>query len=235
MGGGSSSLRTKSRSSADLDRLKPTAEQRTPRTRSRLASLAQSSSKHLSKLSFKRKNGNREKVKSFRDLISSWPIHDIETLYRELETSRVLSLFQNAADHARPAVLSLEEQLFSSANKDFVLIVDNAAYPIHRRIAIARCDLIQELLSKQNVSELHLSPPCGRRLTKQELCMFIRYLYTGTWTGSADILQFFRDWMKCYRDLAVDLCTAEKMASKDGDLKIILASPNSNGEKPAKG
>ncbi|KHJ93502.1 hypothetical protein OESDEN_06586 [Oesophagostomum dentatum] len=82
MGGGSSSLRMKSRSSADLDRLKPTAEQRTPRTRSRLASLAQSSSKHLSKLSFKRKNGSREKVKSFRDLISSWPIHDIETLYR---------------------------------------------------------------------------------------------------------------------------------------------------------
>ncbi|EPB68796.1 hypothetical protein ANCCEY_12106 [Ancylostoma ceylanicum] len=125
MGGGSSSLRTKSRSSADLDRLKPTAEQRTPKTRSRLASLAQSSSKQLSKLSFKRKNGNRDKVKSFRDLISTWPIHDIETLYTELETSRILSLLKTAADYARPTVPSIEEQLFSSESKDFVLIIDS--------------------------------------------------------------------------------------------------------------
>ncbi|CAJ0589402.1 unnamed protein product [Cylicocyclus nassatus] len=234
MGGGSSSLRTKSRSHGDLDRLKPTAEQRTPKTRSRLASLAQSSSKHLSKLSFKRKNGSREKVKSFRDLISSWPIHDIETLYRELETSRILSLLQNAADYARPQVICLEEQLYSSDTKDIVLFVENVAYPIHRRVATARCDLIQELLSGQDLLELHLIPPSGRHLTEQELKMFIRFLYTGTWSGSTEALQFLRDWLKCYRELSTDLRNAEKLALKDGDLKIILASSNSGEENAVK-
>ncbi|EYC09944.1 hypothetical protein Y032_0058g2903 [Ancylostoma ceylanicum] len=232
MGGGSSSLRTKSRSSADLDRLKPTAEQRTPKTRSRLASLAQSSSKQLSKLSFKRKNGNRDKVKSFRDLISTWPIHDIETLYTELETSRILSLLKTAADYARPTVPSIEEQLFSSESKDFVLIIDSIVYPIHRRIIISRSDLVQQLIDGQDLSELHLSFPRGKHFTHQELCMFIRYLYNGCWSGSAEMLQSLRDWMKCHRDLSTDLRCAEKMALKDGDLTIVLTSP-SDSEKPA--
>ncbi|KIH62304.1 hypothetical protein ANCDUO_07414 [Ancylostoma duodenale] len=232
MGGGSSSLRTKSRSSADLDRLKPTAEQRTPKTRSRLASLAQSSSKQLSKLSFKRKNGNRDKVKSFRDLISTWPIHDIETLYTELETSRILSLLKISADCARPTVPSIEEQLFLSEAKDFALRIDNIVYPIHRRIIVSRSDLVQQLIDEQDLSELHLSFPIGKHFTHQELSMFIRYLYTGCWSGNAEVLQSLRDWMKCHRDLSTDLRCAEKMALKDGDLTIVLTSP-SDGEKPA--
>ncbi|ETN84185.1 hypothetical protein NECAME_07006 [Necator americanus] len=234
MGGGSSSLRAKSRSSADLDLLKPTAEQRTPRTRSRLASLAQSSSKQLSKFSFKRKNGNRDKVKSFRDLISTWPLHDIETLCRELETSRILFLLKSSADSARPSFLSIEEQLSSSDSKDFALIIGDHTYPIHRRVAIARCDLVQQLLCEQDFREFHLSFPYGKHFTHHDMCMFIHYVYTGDWNGNADTLQSIRNWMKCHRDLAVDLRNAEKMALKDGDLTIILTSPNSDNEKLAK-
>lgn len=65
--------------------------------------------------------------------------------------------------------------------------------------------------------------------------MFMRYLYTECWSGSAETLQSLRDWMKCYRDLSTDLRFAEKMGSKDGDLTIVLTSPSSDSQKPAEG
>ncbi|VDO81144.1 unnamed protein product [Heligmosomoides polygyrus] len=224
MGGGSSSLRVKSRSSADLDRLKPTAEQRTPKTRSRLASLAQSSSKHLSKLPFKRKGGNRDKVKTFRDLISTWPIHDVETLYRELETSRILSLLQSAANATRPPIPCIGEQLFMSDNKDFELKIDGSSYRVHRRLLFARCATLAESIGEQ-ISEMDLIFPQGKRFTAQEIRMFIHYLYTNEWSGEPELLNSLCGWLGCSQDLSSCLQRAEEMALKNGDLNIVLTAP----------
>ncbi|KAK6021149.1 hypothetical protein OSTOST_13189, partial [Ostertagia ostertagi] len=239
MGGGSSSLRVKSRSSADLDRLKPTAEQRTPKTRSRLASLAQSSSKHLSKLPFKRKGGNRDKVKSFRDLISTWPIHDVEALYRELETSRILSLLHNAANSARPPVPNIGEELHSSKNKDFVLrigvgVFRGNSYLLHRRLAVARCSVIADFLEGKEVMEIDLAIPDGKAFTSKEIGMFITYLYTDVWSGSAEMLESLRSCLGCNQDLLTSLRNAEKMGLENGDLNIVLTSAASVGDEPPK-
>ncbi|KAK5974205.1 BTB domain-containing protein [Trichostrongylus colubriformis] len=235
MGGGSSSLRVKSRSSADLDRLKPTAEQRTPKPRSRFASLAQSSSKHLSKLPFRRRGGKRSKVKSFRDLISTWPIHDVETLYRELETSRILSLLQGAADSARASVPSIGEELYSSSCKDFVLKIAGNTHRLHRRLAVTRCTVIADLVENKGITEVDLAIPAVKRFTPQDIDMFINYLYTDLWPGSADTLNSLRDCLGCNQDLLMSLRNAEEMALKDGDLTIVLTSAASNSDEPAKG
>ncbi|WKY10496.1 hypothetical protein Q1695_002670 [Nippostrongylus brasiliensis] len=234
MGGGTSSARTKSRSSAELDHLRPTAEQRTPKTRSRLVSLAQSSSKHLSKLPFKRKGGNRDKVKSFRDLISTWPIHDVETLYRELETSRILSLLQDAADSARPEVPLLGEQLYCSENKDFVLKVEGNAYAVHRRLLAARCTAISDSVNDREVSELELVVPSGSRFSSQDLRMFLRYLYTNDWSGKQETLDSLCQWLGCNQDLGKCLRNAEEMALKNGDLTVVLTAPTSMNDESTK-
>ncbi|KAK6033963.1 hypothetical protein COOONC_28533 [Cooperia oncophora] len=234
MGGGSSSLRVKSHSSTDLDRLKPTSEQRTPKTRSRLASLAQSSSKHLSKLPFKRKGGNRDKIKSFRDLISTWPIHDVEALYRELETSRILSLLQNAANSARPPVPNVGEELYSSKNKDFVLKIGGNAYRLHRCLAVARCSVIAEFVENRGIVEVDLAIPEGKSFTPEEIGMFIYYLYTDVWSGNISTLDSLRSCLGCSQDLFTSLRKAEQMALENGDLTIVLTSSASIGDDMTK-
>uniref|UniRef100_A0A7I4YWH3 BTB/POZ domain-containing protein 7 n=1 Tax=Haemonchus contortus TaxID=6289 RepID=A0A7I4YWH3_HAECO len=234
MGGGSSSLRARSRSSTDLERLKPTAEQRTPKTRSRLASLAQSSSKHLPKLPFKRKGDNRDKVKPFRDLIATWPVHDVETLYRELETSRILSLLQNAADSARPPLPCIGEELYSSKSRDLVLKIGGDYHRVHRRLVVSRCSVIAEYLSGKETMELDLAVFQEKRFTPQDIGMFITYLYTDLWPGSADMLQSLRECFGCNQDLLTGLRKAEEMAFEDGDLTIVLTSSDPTNDDSSK-
>ncbi|KAJ1348213.1 hypothetical protein KIN20_003468 [Parelaphostrongylus tenuis] len=228
MGGTSSSPWVKSRSLADLDHLKPTAEQRAPKTRSRLASMAHSSSKHLSRLpfNFKRKSGSRDKVKSFQDLISTLSVHDVEALYKELETSRILSVLQSEADSARPTVLSIGEQLYSSTNKDFILEIDGVSYPVHRRLLISRCDSVRDLVVDNTTTpKLMISFPYAKHFSHQEVCSFIRYLYTDQWDGDGvEVLEFFREWFGCRRSLLVDLKKAKDNSLQDGDLTIALTS-----------
>ncbi|KAK6016102.1 hypothetical protein OSTOST_18418, partial [Ostertagia ostertagi] len=193
MGGGSSSLRVKSRSSADLDRLKPTAEQRTPQNEEPISFVSAVFIEALiAKLPFKRKGGNRDKVKSFRDLISTWPIHDVEALYR------------------------------------------GNSYLLHRRLAVARCSVIADFLEGKEVMEIDLAIPDGKAFTSKEIGMFITYLYTDVWSGSAEMLESLRSCLGCNQDLLTSLRNAEKMGLENGDLNIVLTSAASVGDEPPK-
>lgn len=76
-----------------VDRIKPTSEQRAPKTKRKWGTLV--STKSLSKWSlkvyqiclcyeffscFQRNLASREHVKWFRDLVSSWPLTDLKSL-----------------------------------------------------------------------------------------------------------------------------------------------------------
>uniref|UniRef100_A0A1I7XFD6 BTB domain-containing protein n=1 Tax=Heterorhabditis bacteriophora TaxID=37862 RepID=A0A1I7XFD6_HETBA len=230
MGGSNSSLGLKNKISSDLDRLKPTAEQRTPKTRSKLAALAYSSSRHLSKLSLKRKCVNRDKVKSFRDLISTWPLHDVETLY-ELNTSRVLAGLRDAMDLARPYALSIGEQLLKSDSHNLTLLLQGVPFPVHRRIITTRCDRIRSMLEEQEASVLNINFCSEHHITENDLRMFITYIYTDYWSGSHDILTELKEWFGCHRSLMEDLYTSEKLALTEGDLVIVLTSKDTLAEE----
>uniref|UniRef100_A0A0N4WL38 BTB domain-containing protein n=1 Tax=Haemonchus placei TaxID=6290 RepID=A0A0N4WL38_HAEPC len=55
-----------------------------------------------------------------------------------------------------------------------------------------------------------------------QIYMFVTYLYTDVWPGSADMLQSLRECFGCNQDLLTSLRKAEEMAFEHGDLTIAL-------------
>ncbi|KJH49952.1 hypothetical protein DICVIV_03899 [Dictyocaulus viviparus] len=180
-----------------------------------------------------RKVGNRDKLKSFRDLICALNIHDVETLFKEFEASRILLLLRSEANSARPKIRNIGEQLFLSNNKDFTLTIDGVSYPIHRRLLLSRCGFVKEAMNSLT-SELVLSFPDRKSFSCEELSSFIRYLYTDEWYGNVDVLESLCDWFGCRNDLLVGLKKAEEASLYDGDLTISLISPASLNDHSVK-
>lgn len=111
-----------------------------------------------------------------------------------------------------------------SDNKDFELKIDGSSYRVHRRLLFARCATLAESIGEQ-ISEMDLIFPQGKRFTAQEIRMFIHYLYTNEWSGEPELLNSLCGWLGCSQDLSSCLQRAEEMALKNGDLNIVLTAP----------
>ncbi|CAJ0954549.1 unnamed protein product, partial [Mesorhabditis belari] len=224
MGGHSSSLRFKSRSTNDVDRIRPSAEQRsaTKKKKNKLSSLAAASSRHFAKISFKRKSGDRDKIRTFRDLITKWPLEDAESLFREMDTMRQLFELYSEATNARPAVPSIGQQLLKSTTQTVEFVFKGERLPVHRRFARIRCKLITEM-SSESTSVIELTSPL-ESITVEEFRDFINYLYTERCDLSNETLSQIKTILKITNPLCIDLETFEMTADEEGDFIIQLSS-----------
>ncbi|CAJ0559897.1 unnamed protein product, partial [Mesorhabditis spiculigera] len=221
MGGHSSALRLKSRSTTDVDRIRPSAEQRlAPKKKGKLSVLAAASSRHFAKISFKRKSANRDKIRTFRDLISTWPLEDAESLFREMDAMRQIAELYEAANAARPSVSTIGEQLLGSKTQAMELVFKGETLKVHGRLLKVRSEFIAEAVS-EGTTVIELSSPL-HTVTVDELREFIRFIYTDSCNLNPDTLRVIKGILKVKNPLAVDLQKLQEAAEREGDFVISL-------------
>ncbi|CAJ0586457.1 unnamed protein product, partial [Mesorhabditis spiculigera] len=176
--------------------------------------------RHFAKISFKRKSANRDKIRTFRDLISTWPLEDAESLFREMDAMRQIAELYEAANAARPSVSTIGEQLLGSKTQAMELVFKGETLKVHGRLLKVRSEFIAEAVS-EGTTVIELSSPL-HTVTVDELREFIRFIYTDSCNLNPDTLHIIKGILKVKNPLAVDLQKLQEAAEREGDFVIAL-------------
>ncbi|XP_026854742.2 BTB/POZ domain-containing protein 7 [Electrophorus electricus] len=134
----------------------------------------------------KRRKSSRsaDHARQMRELLSGWDVRDVNALVEEYEGTAALKELSMQAGLARPEARTLQQDLAALYQHkyctDVDLIFQDACFPAHRAILVARCPFFKTLLSS--------SPGCGAEVlldvgtVGMDSPMFsslLYYLYTG--------------------------------------------------------
>ncbi|TKR60875.1 hypothetical protein L596_028057 [Steinernema carpocapsae] len=197
-----------------------------------------------SKKSFNSSSNNKNAeytARVFRDLISCWPLEDLEALYAEFQSAHVVrNLFLRSVS-TRPKVPSLKDQMakaFEGAvQHDFVIVFKGESFKVHKCVLIARSGYFADLLSSssssegpscslRNSSSFELELPGSLDVYPDILKEFLRFLYCGKTKKSAQIDPLLA-YFSCGRDSYFEdflKFSAKALISGDCELRFSSSS-----------
>ncbi|KAK0410559.1 hypothetical protein QR680_005195 [Steinernema hermaphroditum] len=182
----------------------------------------------------------------FRDLISCWPLEDLESLHAEFESAHVVrNLFlRSVSTRTKAPTLSQQmlEALDGAVEPDFVINFKGGVFNVHKSVLVARCTYFADLFSPgvavegpscsspvQSSFDLELPPSLDVSVAEFE--EFLRFVYSGeiaTDSRAAPLLEYFHCLQEFYN---ADFARFATVSVVSGDCELTFSSRPSCAEK----